>query len=157
MKVTCFQEIRVCLPGSRSKTPKSYFERDRVQQTLQIQEIQTGLGQKANACNIQIHRWFWTLGDKKLYKGWQNITFVILRSLDQQSYRFKVKKQFQWFLVKYLILFVKFLGWNWRVDLPLAISCGRIWRIARTLSWILFDDHLGFSHIPPECQTIKDF
>ena len=95
MKVTCFQEIRVCLPGSRSKTPKSYFERDRVQQTLQIQEIQTGLGQKANACNIQIHRWFWTLGDKKLYKGWQNITFVILRSLDQQSYRFKVKKQFQ--------------------------------------------------------------
>ena len=50
-----------------------------MQQTMQVQEIQTGLGQNANASNIQIHRWFWTLGDKKLYKGWQTITFVILK------------------------------------------------------------------------------
>ena len=47
-------------------------------QTLQIQEVQAGLGPTTNACRIQNRKGLWTLGYIELYNGWYIPTFINL-------------------------------------------------------------------------------
>ena len=75
-------------------------------QTLQVQEIQTGLGQKDDACNLQIHRWVRTLGDKELCNGWLKIGHIG---------KFKAKEKNFFFFFQIIDIFLKFRY----IDIPM--------------------------------------
>ena len=92
------QELGARVHRTGLQTPKGYFQREWLPQTLQVPKVQAGLGKTTFPDDPDGDRGVWPMGYIKLHHGWSKYIF----------------------LVKLWI----FSGWGRAADLPLAISIG---------------------------------